>query len=146
MVRSRKLLQLAVILVVAGYVAWTEYAPRTPAGTGAADDSALVSAIANRESDVQVTGTGEVIKLLGDDTRGSRHQRFLVRIDSGDVILVAHNIDLAPRLDALREGDTIAFNGEFEWNDKGGVVHWTHRDPRGHHVDGWLRHDGNTYW
>jgi hypothetical protein len=39
----------------------------------------------------------------------------------------------------------IQFYGEYEWNNKGGVVHWTHRDPNGHHVGGWLKHNGSTY-
>jgi hypothetical protein len=42
-------------------------------------------------------------------------------------------------------GDEVEFRGEYVWNAKGGVVHWTHRDPRGAHVGGWLRHAGRTY-
>jgi len=103
-------------------------------------------AIASQRSDVQVKGSGKVIKLLPDDTKGSQHQRFLVKVSADNVILIAHNIDLAPRVDALQQGDTIGFNGEFEWNDKGGVVHWTHKDPRGKHIHGWLEHDGKKYW
>ena len=46
-------------------------------------------------------------------------------------------------VDSLKEGDSVAFNGEYEWNAKGGVIHWTHRDPQGSHVAGWLKHKGN---
>lgn len=52
---------------------------------------------------------------------------------------------LAPRIGGLSAGDTIAFRGEYEWNPKGGVIHWTHHDPGYRHIDGWLLHDGVTY-
>jgi hypothetical protein len=98
-----------------------------------------------RQSDVQVRGQGVVLKLLSDDNKGSRHQRFILRLPSGNTLLVAHNIDLAPRIESLRVGDDVEFFGEYEWNDKGGVLHWTHDDPQGRHVAGWLRHRGVRY-
>ncbi len=108
-------------------------------------DSALDMAIRKRLSDVQVQGEGVVYKLLPDDLDGSRHQRFLLRLDTGRTLLVAHNIDLADRVSGLKTGDRVAFHGEYEWNDKGGVVHWTHHDPGGRHENGWLKHAGHTY-
>jgi hypothetical protein len=108
-------------------------------------DAALENAFANRLSNLQIAGQGEVVKLLPDDHDGSRHQRFIVRLDSGRTLLVAHNIDLAQRIDALRAGDTVAFYGEYEWNPRGGVIHWTHHDPQGYHPAGWIKHDGQTY-
>lgn len=93
----------------------------------------------------QITHSGRVIALLPDDNSGSRHQRFIVRLASGQTLLVAHNLDLAPRVDALAEGDAVAFSGEYAWNAKGGVVHWTHHDPDGSHPGGWLKHHGRQY-
>lgn len=103
------------------------------------------AAFSEHDSGEQVTGTGTVARLLPDDDQGSRHQRFIVRLASGQSILIAHNIDLAPRVSPLARGDVIEFNGVFVWNAKGGVVHWTHRDPSGRHPAGWLRHDGQTF-
>jgi len=107
--------------------------------------SELSRAIKSKLSNVQVQGEGDVVKLLPDDNKGSRHQRFIVRVKDGVTILIAHNIDLAPRLNSLKEGDSVEFFGEYEWNEKGGVVHWTHLDPRGRHAGGWLKHKGVTF-
>lgn len=95
-------------------------------------------------SDEQVEGVGVVSRVLPDDIDGSRHQRFVLSLADGRTVLVAHNIDLAPRLTGLDRGDTVAFFGEYERNAEGGVIHWTHRDPAGRHVAGWLRHEGRT--
>jgi hypothetical protein len=94
---------------------------------------------------VQVELTGRVIKLLPDDNEGARHQRFIVTIENGMTLLVAHNIDLAPRVDKVAVGDIVVLNGVYEWNAKGGVIHWTHHDPQGKHAAGWIRHAGKLY-
>ena len=108
-------------------------------------ESSLQEAYDNRQSDIQLAGEGIVTKILADDRDGSRHQRFILRLASGQTVLVAHNIDLAPRIGGLRTGDSVAFYGEYEWNPKGGVIHWTHHDPGGRHPAGWLRHGGKLY-
>ena len=59
-------------------------------------------------------------------------------------MLVAHNLDLAPRV-PVAVGDSIELKGEYEWNPKGGVVHWNHRDPEGRHETGWIRYQGRLY-
>jgi len=86
-----------------------------------------------------------VSRILSDDNKGSRHQRFILRLSSGQTLLVAHNIDLAPRINNLQNGDSVQFYGEYEWNSTGGVIHWTHHDPGGQHVGGWLEHNGRKY-
>lgn len=98
-----------------------------------------------KASDAQVQDSGKVLKILADDNRGSRHQKFLVKMASGQTLLFAHNIDLAPRIDDIQVGDEIRFRGEYVYNPKGGIVHWTHRDPQGSHFGGWIEHNGHTY-
>ena len=93
----------------------------------------------------QVRGSGTVTRVLSDDNEGSRHQRFIVEVSPGRTLLIAHNIDLAPRVASIRVGDTVSFYGEYESNDRGGVIHWTHHDPRGSHVGGWIEHRGQRY-
>lgn len=120
-------------------------APDTSTGGDQRGTQAIAAAYRAQRSDLQVRGSGTVEKVLRDDLDGSRHQRFLLRLDNGQTLLIAHNIDLAPRIDSLRRGDRVDFYGEYEWNNRGGVIHWTHHDPAGRHPDGWLRHDGRTY-
>ena len=108
-------------------------------------DRALAQALANHQSNIQVQGNGIVTQLLADDNDGSRHQRFILRLGSGQMLLVAHNIDIANRIASLKEGDQVAFKGEYEWNPKGGLIHFTHHDPQGRHSSGWIKHNGHTY-
>lgn len=96
-------------------------------------------------SDLWVQSQGVVTKVMKDDTDGARHQRFLLKLSNGHSILIAHNIDLADRIEGLKPGDVVSFYGEYEWNNKGGVVHWTHRDPSGRKTGGWLMHNGKRY-
>ncbi len=119
-------------------------ATQTAPSSGEAE-AILARAFDRQQSNLQVRAQGVVRKVLPDDNQGSRHQRFLLELSSGQTLLIAHNIDLAPRIESLREGDTVIFHGEYEWNNKGGVIHWTHRDPQGRHPDGWLEHDGRRY-
>ncbi len=106
----------------------------------------VLDAYRGRQSDVIVENVvGLVEAILPDDLEGSRHQRFIIRMSNGNTVLIVHNIDLAARIDSLRKGDRISVKGEYEWNDRGGLIHWTHKDLRNVHTDGWIDHGGLRY-
>lgn len=109
------------------------------------ENPALLQAFQQRQSELLVAGAGRVTKILPDDNKGSRHQRFVLQVNPQQTVLIAHNIDLAPRIEHLAEDDVVEFSGQYEWNNKGGVIHWTHHDPQGRHPGGWLKHNGQTY-
>lgn len=144
-------------LVLLGAYVWKNNGPsaeqpiapddqRTPiAVTKTSGASVIADAFTRRLENVPVEAEGRVLKVLPDDNQGSRHQRFLLDTGFSHTVLVAHNIDLAPRIADLQRGDTVRFKGDYVWNAKGGVVHWTHRDPSGRHADGWLEHKGSRY-
>ncbi|UNU73746.1 DUF3465 domain-containing protein [Moraxella nasovis] len=114
--------------------------------SGCQNDVAIHS-FQNHHSNVQVLACGVVVAILKDDNRGSRHQRFIVQLsNSSQTVLVVHNVDVAHRVNGLNEGDFVALYGEYEYNDQGGVIHWTHRDVAGRHQDGYISHNGVRYY
>jgi hypothetical protein len=105
----------------------------------------LQKAFENQLSDIQIQGNGVVTRILSDDLEVPRHQRFILRISPQQTVLVAHNIDVAERVPGLKSGGFVEFYGVYEWSVEGGVIHWTHHDPDGNHIAGWLRYDGIIY-
>jgi hypothetical protein len=135
-----------ILVVVVAYYAYERFLiPELPASTARPSSVQSSQAIEQWRSGQQVSGIGTVVRVLADDNDGSRHQRFILELGSEQTLLVAHNIDLAPRIPSLSKGDTVAFYGEYETNQQGGVIHWTHHDPQGRHAAGWLEHEGQRY-
>jgi len=113
-------------------------------GLSSEGNVAVKQAFTQKQSHVWLEGHGVVKKLLPDDNKGARHQRFLVSVSAEQTLLFAHNIDLAPRLENLSVGDEVTFKGEYIYNPKGGIMHWTHHDPQGRQ-SGWIKHQDHTY-
>jgi hypothetical protein len=139
--RSILLILIALLFFIADY-----YKDKQDVSLPSAENSSTIEEAYNsRQQSVQVSGSGIVVKVLPDDVKGKKHQKFILKVNGGFTILIAHNIDIAPRIENLKKGDEVIFYGEYEYNNKGGVVHWTHHDPRKKHQDGWLQHMGKTY-
>jgi hypothetical protein len=140
--RYRSLVVAAFVLAATPLVAaCADARPTISAQTGTmatrgSGDAALLDAARRQARNVPIEISAVVTKLLKDDTEGLRHQRFLIRA-AGLSILVAHNIDIAARV-PVQVGDTVRIRGEYVWNAKGGVLHWTHHDPRGKHPTGFV--------
>ncbi|MDR3299046.1 MAG: DUF3465 domain-containing protein [Candidatus Accumulibacter sp.] len=137
-------------LLLIGLIVWwgSDYRPETDDSSQEAADNrwrvTAESAYRNRLDTVWIEDEGVVDKILADDLQGARHQRFILRLPSRQTLLVAHNIDKAPRLENLQIGSTLRFRGEYVWNDKGGLVHWTHHKSAMGDA-GWLEKAGRRY-
>lgn len=107
-------------------------------------DAIIEAAFRAQRKKVWVETVCEVTRILRDDTVGHKHQQFIVKISTGRTLKVAHNIDLAPRV-PLERGDVVHIYGRYEYEARGGVLHWTHHDPGGRTKGGWIRHEGKTY-
>lgn len=127
------LLIVAVLVIYQYYQAGNE---AVDAGLQTGGD-AVEQAFAAQRSGLWLETRGRVIRILKDDNEGARHQKFILQLDGGHSVLVAHNIDLARRIPA-REGVSLSVRGRYEWNDRGGVIHWTHHDPDGREQGGWI--------
>ena len=138
-------LTLVFALLGVSFLGCSPQPARAQSGPHSQSDRVLRRAFEQRTSNLQVEGRGVVKRILPDDNDGSRHQRFILQLGSGQTLLIAHNVDVAPRIPGLRKGDKVAFLGEYDWNPKGGVIHWTHHDPGERHPGGWLRYKGKTY-
>ena len=109
------------------------------------DQQKIMQAYQQQRSNIQVQAQGTIKAILPDDNQGSRHQKIILQLENGLTVLIAHNIDLAPKIEGLKKGDKVEVYGEYEYSPKGGVIHWTHHDPQGKHIDGWLKYQGRMY-
>jgi len=138
----RSLLQLLLFLLAVAALSWLSQHDDDTGGE--VDDQAVETAWQDQRSGAVLLVAGNVQRVLADDNDGSRHQRFILGLPSGHTVLVAHNIDLAERV-PLHEGDAVTLRGQYEWNERGGVIHWTHHDPNGRRDGGWIEHRGRRY-
>ena len=133
-------------LIVLGLLAYQYYLPNQPSTDNSitAGDNAVQQAYADHRSGQWLETSGHVGRVLSDDNEGARHQKFILELDGGHTVMVAHNIDLAERI-PVRRGAALAVRGKYEWNDRGGVIHWTHHDPDGRIQGGWIMLDNVRY-
>jgi hypothetical protein len=72
------------------------------------------------------------------------HEAFDAQTQAGSVKIV-DNVGIAPRV-PVQPGDRIEVRGEMV-HDPGSkpIVHWTHHDPEGSHIGGFIRLRGQVY-
>lgn len=118
-----------------------------PAGTTAQpDNQAIVQDFQQHRSVIEVTADGTVIRLLSDSTGpAGTHERFIIRIQGGDLtLLIDHNVSIGARV-PVHDGDHVLVHGEYVWDSQGGLIHFTHHDPQGTHEGGYIQDNGTLY-
>ena len=113
----------------------------------APNDAAVCDAFRAGRSHVEVVADGTVTRILGVALgRVSPHEGFLMQLatDCRVVVRVEANADFTGTF-PLARGDRVVVKGEYEYYPIGGVIHWTHRDPRGRHESGFIETGGKTY-
>jgi Protein of unknown function (DUF3465) len=118
------------------------------ASTQNPDDPAVCAAYSAGRSGVEVVASGRVTHIYGVRAgRTSPHEGFLVRLDSGCtlVVRVEVNTDFTGAI-PLQSNEQVVVKGEYEYYPRGGVIHWTHHDPRGRHENGYIVAAGRMYY
>ncbi len=111
----------------------------------ATNDSEIVRALENRKMVNFIQGANLVVtRILPEDTRGNPHQLWMARLSSGSQVKIIYNLDMGERV-PLKVGDVFSVGGQFLWTNKGGLIHWTHEDPRKNRPDGYVILDGQVY-
>ncbi len=133
---------VAAALVVA-FLGWREYGPgpRTEVLMG---DIGIVELYAQQESGVMVEFEARVERILSDDKVPPRHQRFILTLNNGHSVLIAHNLELSERV-PIKLNDRVKVHGMYQFNAQGGIVHWTHRDQGVGTRHGWIELGGKRY-
>lgn len=131
------------IAAILALLLWRQFGPGLPTDVVHGDD-AIARLFAEQQSGLMVEFDGRVQRTLKDDVTGTPHQRFIVELDNGHSLLISHNLNLADRL-TLEPWYPIRIRGEYEWNEQGGLVHWTHRDPGVGLKHGWIEYRGKRY-
>lgn len=122
----------------------TQTIPQGQEEQGNVDDAQVIEAQSKHWKKVEVTITAPVRKLLPDDTRGLPHQKFLLNLSNGTTVLIAHDTKMAPHV-PIEPGSIVTIHGEYIWNRKGGLIHWTHHTDTPRHEGGWIDFNGSRY-
>ncbi len=111
------------------------------------DNQAVCDAYAAARSHVEVIVRGPVTRVLGvAPGRVSPHEGFLMRVRARCdlTVRVESNVFFTGRFPIAR-GERVQVKGEYEYYPRGGVIHWTHRDPRLRHQGGYVEVGGHWY-
>lgn len=112
-------------------------------------NSVVYDAWRAQRSHVEVTASGVIARDLGTRSGVSAaHEGFLLHLAGasgrGLTVRVEANVDFTGAM-PIAAGEPVVVRGEYEFDPRGGVIHWTHRDPRGRHPDGFIQIQNKRY-
>jgi len=108
------------------------------------DTERITSAWHKKSSNLLVEVDARVVLLLPNRDDIKKLQRFLVELENGHRLEVAHDLELSENV-PVGVSSLIRLKGEFDYNENGGLIHWTHADPAGNRDGGWIEHNDMRY-
>ncbi|MBD5633735.1 MAG: DUF3465 domain-containing protein [Candidatus Eremiobacteraeota bacterium] len=112
-------------------------------------NGAVYDAWRSGRSHTQVTASGSVVRVLGlSHGPSGAHEGFLLHLRGsagrGLTVRVEDNVDVTGPL-PLTAGADVEVRGEYIYDALGGIIHYTHLDPRGRHAAGYVRIGDKVY-
>jgi len=146
MTRWRFLAFAGLIVIVVGVVFTRAHnsppSPEVAARQARGGCTQAAGAFRRQESSVWITIGARVSRILPDEYGKYQHPRFIVQCPSGQTVLITNDVSVGSRVPVHR-GDRVAARGEYIWNDRGGLIHFTHHGgPAG---GGWILDGGKLY-
>jgi len=105
---------------------------------------AVEKAYLNQQSGAMVEVSGQVTRILTDDKDDLQHQKFVIRLQNGQSLLVVHNTVDAEQVPIVIHNE-VTVRGEYSWTEPGGLIHWTRRDHSAERRHGWIEYQGRKY-
>lgn len=94
---------------------------------------------------VFVESVGRIVKILDDQITPYPAQVILIRLSSGQKLIIKHDINLGSALPTLKKAEALQFKGIYKWNDRGGMILSTHKNNDFPKHSGWLKYDDKIY-
>lgn len=138
---------LAAAVVLLAVVLAAGYYWRAQPGGGYEVESGFApvqDAFHKHRSDFMTEVSGAVVRILMDDKSDLRNQKFIIRLENGQSLLIVHDQVAAKRVPVAID-DTVTVRGLYRWSETGGTVEFTHRDPSAKRRHGWIDHAGKRY-
>jgi hypothetical protein len=105
-------------------------------------ETSLKSVMSANEFRPQAFITGKITQILAEDTKGSKHQKYIITAPGPIQISIVSNLSFG-RV-PLVLGATVSVCGEY-MKIGAGMIHWTHFDPHGGHPNGFTIVNGVLY-
>ncbi len=125
------------------------FAVACAAPTDTSSNGAVYDAWRFHRSRVEVTANGAIARIFGArEGPSGTHLGFLLHLAGSEghglTVRVEDNLDLTGPI-PLDEGEAAIVRGEYIYDSRGGLIHYTHRDPRGRHDAGYVQAGGRIY-
>ena len=147
--KKRKLFPAVLFTVILGIAVLlgVGYYWRSQPGSGyevEAGFTTLEHAFFDHRSEFMTEVSGTVARILVDDRSDPRTQKFVIRLENGQSVLVVHDHVAARRVPVAID-DTVKVRGLYRWSETGGTVLFTEMDPSPRRRHGWVEHEGKRY-